>query len=94
MPVHFTPDELERRRRRACRATGYSMGTTCPPSWMDWPMFYHGNPAIIEAGMVFFIHSVLMDEERGLSMAPGQSCVAARSGAETLSKMPLDLVVN
>ena len=46
-------------------ATGYSMGTTYPPSWMDWPMFYHGNPAIIEPGMVFFIHSVLMDEERG-----------------------------
>ena len=75
-------------------ATGYSMGTTYPPSWMDWPMFYHGNPVIIEAGMVFFIHSVLMDEERGLSMAPGQSYIVTRTGAESLSRMPLDLVVN
>ena len=75
-------------------ATGYSMGTTYPPSWMDWPMFYHGNPAIIEAGMVFFIHSVVMDERRGLSMAPGQSYIVTRTGAESLSKMPLDLVVN
>ena len=75
-------------------ATGYSMGTTYPPSWMDWPMFYHGNPAIIEAGMVFFIHSVVMDERRGLSMAPGQSYIVTKTGAESLSKMPLDLVVN
>ena len=75
-------------------ATGYSMGTTYPPSWMDWPMFYHGNPAIIEPGMVFFIHSVAMDERRGLAMAPGQSYVVTKSGAESLSKMPLELVVN
>ena len=44
--------------------------------------------------MVFFIHSVLMDEERGLSMAPGQSYIVTRTGAESLSRMPLDLVVN
>jgi len=25
-------------------ATGYSLGTTFAPNWMDWPMFYHGNP--------------------------------------------------
>ena len=75
-------------------ATGYSMGTTYPPSWMDWPMFYHGNPAIIESGMVFFIHTVVMDERRGLSMAPGQSYIVTKAGAESLSRMPLDLVVN
>ena len=75
-------------------ATGYSMGTTFPPSWMDWPMFWHGNPVVIEPSMVFFIHTALFDERRELAMAPGQSYIVTKAGTEPLSKMPLDLVVN
>ena len=79
-----------------CRlsATGYSMGTTYPPSWMDWPMFYHGNPVVIEPSMVFFIHTAVFDEKRSLAMAPGQSYIVSKSGPEPLSKMSLELVVN
>jgi Xaa-Pro dipeptidase len=44
-------------------ATGYSMGTTFAPNWMDWPMFYHANPVIAEPNMVFFLHMILMDSE-------------------------------
>ena len=29
-------------------ATGYSLGTTFPPTWMDWPMFWHGNDQPLE----------------------------------------------
>ena len=75
-------------------ATGYSMGTTYPPSWMDWPMFYHGNPVVIEPGMVLFIHTMVADERRMLAMAPGQSYTLTKTGSEPLSKMPLDLVIN
>ena len=81
-------------REARLSATGYSMGTTYPPSWMDWPMFYHGNPVIIEPYMVFFIHTAVLDERHGLSMAPGQSYIVTETGREVLSKMPLDLVVN
>ncbi|MDA0702067.1 MAG: Xaa-Pro peptidase family protein [Proteobacteria bacterium] len=72
-------------------ATGYSMGTTYPPSWMDWPMFWEGNPVVIEPGMVFFIHTLIFDQQRMLAMAPGQSYIVGPKGNEPLSKMPFDL---
>jgi len=57
-------------------------------------MFFRDNPAVIEPGNAFFIHTALFDQERDLAMAPGQSYLVTRKGAEPLSKSPLDLVVN
>ena len=75
-------------------ATGYGMGAVFQPTWMDWPMFYRDNPVVIEPGNTFFIHTCVFDEASDLAMAPGQSYVVTRKGAEPLSKSPLDLVVN
>ncbi|MGH6953129.1 MAG: M24 family metallopeptidase [Alphaproteobacteria bacterium] len=87
---------LDRRGHRKHRvsATGYSMGTTFTPTWMDWPMFWHGNPVVIEPGMVLFLHTLVFDERRWLAMAPGQSYEVTARGNKSLSRMPLDLVVN
>jgi len=74
-------------------ATGYSLGTTFAPNWMDWPMFYHGNPELAAPGQVFFIHIIIFDSERGLAMTTGQTVLVSERGVETLSKRPLDLVV-
>ena len=74
-------------------ATGYSMGTTFAPNWMDWPMFYHGNPVIAEPNMVFFLHMILMDSDTNHAMCFGHSVVVTESGCESLSKRSLDLVV-
>ena len=74
-------------------ATGYSLGATFAPNWMDWPMFYAGNPVTAEPNMVFFLHMILMDSDSGLAMCPGQTVVVTATGAEVLSKRPLDLVV-
>ncbi|MGI9298074.1 MAG: M24 family metallopeptidase, partial [Gammaproteobacteria bacterium] len=53
-----------------CRlnATGYSLGTTFAPSWMDWPMIYEGGDFVARPNMVFFIHIILMDEKAGAAM--------------------------
>ncbi|GLQ08031.1 M24 family metallopeptidase [Sneathiella chinensis] len=75
-------------------ATGYSLGTTFSPNWMDWPMFYHGNPVEAAPGMVFFLHMILMDSDAGLAMCPGQTVLVTETGNEVLSRHPLDLVVN
>lgn len=80
-------------RPHRLNATGYSLGTTFAPNWMDWPMFYAGNPVPAEPGMVFFLHMILMDSERGIAMCPGQTAIVTETGAEVLSKRPLDLVV-
>ncbi|MBT8365730.1 MAG: Xaa-Pro peptidase family protein, partial [Deltaproteobacteria bacterium] len=74
-------------------ATGYSMGTTFAPNWMDWPMFYHGNPVVAAPNMVFFLHMILMDSDTNHAMCFGHSVVVTESGCESLSKRSLDLVV-
>ncbi len=74
-------------------ATGYSMGTTFAPNWMDWPMFYRGNPVIAAPNMVFFLHMILMDSDTNHAMCFGHTVVVTETGCEALSKHPLDLVV-
>jgi Xaa-Pro dipeptidase len=73
-------------------ATGYSLGATYAPNWMDWPMFYHGNPEILQQGMVYFIHLIIFDSERGLAMTSGQTCLVTDGTCEVLSQRSTDLV--
>jgi Xaa-Pro dipeptidase len=80
-------------REHRLYATGYSLGTTYAPNWMDWPMFYHGNPEPAAPGMVFFIHIIIFDSEHGLAMTNGQTVLVTERGAEVLSQRPTDLVV-
>lgn len=74
-------------------ACGYSLGAVYAPSWMDWPMFYAGNPVAIEPGMVFFLHMILMDSETGTAMTLGRTSIVGERGPEPLSAAPLELVV-
>ncbi|MEM7651899.1 MAG: Xaa-Pro peptidase family protein [Pseudomonadota bacterium] len=76
-------------RMNAC---GYSLGTTFAPNWMDWPMFYHGNPVIAEPGMVFFIHIIIFDEDKGLAMTHGRTSEVTETGSTPLSKSSLEFV--
>jgi Xaa-Pro dipeptidase len=80
-------------RAHRLNACGYSLGTTFAPSWMDWPMLYHGNPVEAEPGMVFFCHMIIFDSERGLAATLGRTSLVTERGAEPLSKAPLDLYV-
>ncbi|MEE8189869.1 MAG: Xaa-Pro peptidase family protein [Kiloniellales bacterium] len=75
-------------------ACGYSLGTTFAPNWMDWPMLYHGNPVQAAPGMVIFVHIIIFNTERGLAMTLGRTSLVTETGAEPLSKAPLDLIVN
>jgi Xaa-Pro dipeptidase len=74
-------------------ATGYSLGTTFAPNWMDWPMFYHANPAEAQPDMVFFLHMILMDSHSNSAMCFGHTVQVTDDGCVALSKMPLDLLV-
>ena len=88
---------LERHGHAANRlaACGYSMGARFAPSWMDWPMFYAGNDVELEGDMVFFIHIILMDSERGKAMTLGHSLRVqgdAALPAERLSSHGVELL--
>jgi len=80
-------------RHARLNACGYGVGTTFAPNWMDWPMFYAGNPVEAEPGMVFFIHIILFDAEAGLAMSLGRSSIVGERKAECLSAAPVDLVI-
>lgn len=73
-------------------ATGYSLGATFAPNWMDWPMFYHGNPELAAAGQVYFIHLIIFDSEHGLAMTSGQTVLVNDGGCEALSNRSTELV--
>src|SRR5215831_20584887 len=79
-------------RAHRLNATGYSLGTTFAPNWMDWPMFYHGNPEAAAPGMVFFIHIIIFDADRGVAMTNGHTVLVTKRGCEALSKRSTDLV--
>jgi len=60
---------------------------------MDWPMLYTGNPVVLQPGMVFFMHMILMDSENELAMNLGETYLITPSGNERLGKKKLDLVI-
>ena len=74
-------------------ACGYSLGATYAPNWMDWPMFFHGNPEPAAEGMVFFIHIIVFDSDAGLAMTSGQTVEVTAEGCVPLTQAPLELIV-
>ena len=81
---------LSEHRLNAC---GYAMGTTYAPIWMDWPMFYAGNPVQLAPGMTFFLHMIIFDSDAGLAASMGRSSLVTDNGSVPLSKTPLEFVV-
>ena len=81
---------LKNHRLNAC---GYSLGTTFTPTWMDWPMLYHGNSLIVEANMIFFMHMIFVNSESQHAMTLGHTVRVTEHGCESLSRSSLDLVV-
>lgn len=74
---------MTRHRLNAC---GYSLGARYAPSWMDWPMFFRGNPAVIQPEMVLFAHMILMDSDAGAAMCLGRTYLTTAGAPEPLSR--------
>jgi Xaa-Pro dipeptidase len=74
-------------------ACGYTMGATYPPTWMDWPMVYAGEPQVLAPNMVFFLHMILLNSDTGLSMSLGETAIITEAGCEPISHAPRDLLV-
>ena len=81
---------MTRHRLNAC---GYSLGARYAPSWMDWPMFYRDNPAIVAPGMVLFAHMILMDSDAGAAMCLGRTYLTTEAAPEALSRHGVEMVV-
>jgi Xaa-Pro dipeptidase len=81
---------LTRHRLNAC---GYSLGTRYAPSWMDPPMFYRDNPALIVPEMVLFAHMILMDSDSGTAMCLGRTYRTTEAAPEPLSRHGTELLL-
>ncbi len=78
----------------ALKACGYSLGISYPPTWMDWPMIWKDHPDVIEPGMVFFMHMILLDDSTGLAMSLGETAIVTDGDCEPINHAPRELVVN
>lgn len=75
-------------------ACGYTLGIAYPPTWMDWPMFWTGNPQVLEPNMVFFMHMILIDRDNGRIMSLGDTAIVTEEAPELVCEAPRGLVVN
>lgn len=80
---------LKQHRLNAC---GYSMGASFAPCWMDPPMIYAGNKTVIKENMVLFHHMIIADSKSDTAMTLGQSYIAKKKGAESLTRHEIDLI--
>lgn len=80
---------MTKHRLAAC---GYSLGARYAPSWMDPPMFYRDNPALIAPDMVLFAHMILMDSDAGAAMCLGRSYRTTEGAPEPLSRHGTELI--
>ncbi len=85
---------VERHGMTAMRlnACGYALGARFAPSWMEPQMFRAGASTRMAAGMVFFLHMILLDADRGLAMCTGRTSLVTDSGPECLSRHGLELL--
>ncbi len=80
---------MTKHRLNAC---GYSLGARYAPSWMDWPMFYRDNQAVIAPDMVLFAHMILMDSDAGAAMCLGRTYLTTDGAAEPLSRHGVEML--
>ncbi|MBO68366.1 MAG: Xaa-Pro dipeptidase [Acidiferrobacteraceae bacterium] len=76
----------------ALAACGYSVGISYPPTWMDWPMIWPNNPQVLEPGMVFFLHMILLDDRTGVSMCLGETAIVTEADCERVNHMPRRII--
>lgn len=89
-------DVLDRHGFRHARlnACGYSLGVAYPPTWMEWPMVYTGNPVPLQPDMVVFLHMIQLDATTGLAMCLGETFVVTDGEPERLSALGHDLPIS
>jgi Xaa-Pro dipeptidase len=75
------------------KACGYGMGAIYNPIWVDFPMFYEGNPLLMQTNQVFFLHMILMDSDSGDAMTLGHSVLVKPDGVERLSRHDIGLII-
>jgi len=72
---------------------GYTMGAMWPPTWMEEPMIFEGNPLVLEENMTFFTHMILNDRKTDLSMAVGETAIVTKNVPEIITHTPREPII-
>lgn len=72
---------------------GYTMGAMWPPTWMEQPLIFSGNPLVLEENMTFFTHMIMNDRETGLSMAVGEQAIITNDAPEIITHATREPVI-
>jgi Xaa-Pro dipeptidase len=75
------------------KACGYTMGATWPPTWMEQPQIFAGNPVVLEPNMTFFTHMALVDGDSGLTMSLGEQAIVTEGEPEVITHAPPEPVI-
>jgi Xaa-Pro dipeptidase len=75
------------------RACGYTMGATWPPTWMEQPQIFEGNPVVLEVDMTFFTHMILVDQTTELTMSLGEQVIIRAAAPEVITHVPRTPIV-
>ena len=67
-------------------ACGYSLGPRFSPSWMEDQMFYERAPTVMQPGMVFFLHMILVDSETETAVTLGRTSLVTEAGSARKSR--------
>ena len=73
---------------------GYTMGAAWPPTWMEQPLIFEGNPVVLQENMSFFTHMILNDRETGLSMAVAEQAIITGGEPEIVTHVPRTPIIN
>ena len=73
---------------------GYTMGAMFPPTWMEDPLIRQGDPQVLEPGMTFFMHMLMVDRASGHMMALGEQAIVTDGACEPITHALDALVVN
>ena len=91
--AHARVMDAQGMREHRLNACGYSLGARFTPTWMDYPMFYEGNPEPLVPNQVFFAHMILMDSNHGAAFCLGRTYIVTKAAPEPLSTYPLKMIV-
>ena len=73
---------------------GYTMGALFPPTWMEDPLIRRHDPLLLEPDMVFFMHMLMVNRERGLMMSLGEQAIVTEADCEPITHAPRTLPQN
>jgi Xaa-Pro dipeptidase len=73
---------------------GYSMGAVYPPTWMEDPLIRQHDPQILNPGMVFFMHMLMVNRDKQLMMSLGEQAIVTDGVCERITNAPRQLPQN